>query len=356
MLGEDFEVWIEEPIARGSHAMTSVHNFLIVYGGLDMHSGIVYNELCIYNTINDTWDLNLAPSHTDYRVVSSAICAVGNLIYIFGGAHPIVSQETNSLISFDLSSGSWKTLSSHTNEYDTNAPLPMYDSCIFYHNESLYILGGFSNDTFLNTMFKFCLKTSKWTLVPQNGHKLRSKKRIFVTIFKNKLYCFGGYLENETDRLKHVNIFDFSKNVWITRETHSKNEEFPLHRNYQSFVFSSTFGYLSGGEDQQEYYHGIWKIDLESLEWFKLDYSLRCGRYKHNMAVIEDSILYVFGGKCAHRICRDKLERCTVQPPKLYRLCLETIGRSPNQRSISKPLPQSIVDELNQPPPPLSLS
>ncbi|KII63052.1 hypothetical protein RF11_09666 [Thelohanellus kitauei] len=198
----------------------------------------------------------------------------------------------------------------------------MYDSCILYHNECLYIVGGFTDGHFLDKMFKFCLKTSRWTLVPQNGPTLSSMKRIFPT--------------------------------WTTRQTNSKDRQFPLDSNYVSFAFSSTFGYLSCGENLFGSSHQIWKIDLESLEWFKLDYVSKCfisfltsGIFMHKMAVVADSTLYVFNVGCHIPFCSFRLVRFAVQSPALYGLCLETIARSPNVRSIAESLPASIVDELN---------
>ncbi|KII61998.1 Kelch domain-containing protein 10 [Thelohanellus kitauei] len=176
-----------EPTGRTGHSMTSVNNFLIIYGGYDFVNRITYNELWMYNTIGDTWIRHQTPFDTENRSTLSAICAVGNFVYIFGGKNPSVpSQATNILISFDISSATWKILSVHTNEYDQNRPPQMYNSCIVYHNESLYIVGGFTEGEFSDKMFNFCLKTSKWTFVTQNAPKLSSKKKIFSTVFKNK--------------------------------------------------------------------------------------------------------------------------------------------------------------------------
>ncbi|KII63881.1 Nitrile-specifier protein 5 [Thelohanellus kitauei] len=276
------------PKSRCSHSMTSVNNSIIIYGGFDIFSLTIYNELWIYNTITDMWQLYPGPFQTENRLVSSAICAVGNLVYVFGGKNPnLRSQETNFLLVFDISTGTWKTLSSHTNEYDQNSPPPMYDSCIFYHNESLYILGGYTDYQFLDNMFQFSLKTSRWTLVPQNGPKLRSTKRIFATIFKN------NRLMGSVHRIENFSRSYFRVNLAISAE------------------------------------------------------SLKSGIVFHNMALIDDSILYVYGGGCSIPICSNKLERFAVQPSSLDRLCLESIKRLPNVRSIAALLPASIADELN---------
>ncbi|KII73757.1 hypothetical protein RF11_10850 [Thelohanellus kitauei] len=175
------------PIGRYDYSIASVNNHLIIYGGYSFFSKTRYNELWMYNTIDDTWIRYEAPLDTSDRSISSAICAVGNFVYIFVGKKQILpSQETNSLLMFNINSATWQTLSVHTNGYDTNGPPPMYDIHIFYHNDSLYIIGGFIYGPSKGKMFKFSLKTSKWTLVPQNGPKLSATKQISTTVFKNK--------------------------------------------------------------------------------------------------------------------------------------------------------------------------
>ncbi|KII61997.1 hypothetical protein RF11_14155 [Thelohanellus kitauei] len=117
--------------------------------------------------------------------------------------------------------------------------------------------------------------------------------------------------------------------------------------NCESFAFSSKFGYLNCCRSVFSSSNVIWKIDLESLEWFKLDNSLKSRIYAHNMAVMADSILYVFGLYFDVPICAYKLERFMVQPPAIYRLCLETLARSQSERNLTTSVPVSILDELN---------
>ncbi|KII63880.1 hypothetical protein RF11_05097 [Thelohanellus kitauei] len=65
------------------------------------------------------------------------------------------------------------------------------------------------------------------------------------------------------------------------------------------------------------------------------------------MALIDDSILYVYGGDCNVLNRYNKLERFALQPPSLDRLCLEYIITSQDVRTITGSLPVSKADELN---------
>ncbi|KII67072.1 Nitrile-specifier protein 5 [Thelohanellus kitauei] len=175
------------PAGRSGHCMTSISKYLIIYGGYDYFSNTIYNELWIYNTVSSTWRLYPVQIETASRCISSAICAAGNFVYIFGGtSSSLLGKETNSLISFDIINATWQIISPHTDEYHQNSPPPMYGSCIFYHNKSLYIFGGCTALQFFDTMYQYCLTTSTWAVVVQNGLKQTPSYRTFGTVFKNK--------------------------------------------------------------------------------------------------------------------------------------------------------------------------
>ncbi|KII61156.1 hypothetical protein RF11_16439 [Thelohanellus kitauei] len=123
--------------------MTSVREFIIVYGGYDDQQSRNCNELWIYNTLRDSWRLHKAPAEKENCCVDSAICTFGNSVYIFGGcsiSHPV--RATNSIITFDIINETWQNISPHIDNTCLNTPPPMFRSCIFYHNGSLYVVGG----------------------------------------------------------------------------------------------------------------------------------------------------------------------------------------------------------------------
>ncbi|KII71145.1 hypothetical protein RF11_09164 [Thelohanellus kitauei] len=106
---------------------------------------------------------------------------------------------------------------------------------------------------------------------------------------------------------------------------------------------------MSGGKifGIDTYYSDIWKIDLETLEWVKLDYSLKTGLFSHRMSIVDDCYLYSFGSFCLDLDFLNAFERFTLQLPSIYRLCLESFCRSPNVGSYLMALPSAIVNELN---------
>ncbi|KII66665.1 Kelch domain-containing protein 10 [Thelohanellus kitauei] len=263
------------PKNRTSHCMTSAREFLIVYGGFSEWCNEEHYGLWIYCTVSGVWRRYQTPIDSANASYESSICAGGMYIYIFGGVcFRDNSRQTNSLLSFDIANGTWKTIFPHSDVCDENTPPPMCGNLLFYHNEDLYVIGGLQGYRHVDTIYKFCLRTFTWSLIKQNEPKPPYNGRIFGTLFKNRFYRFGGSFITRPHGFRDVWTFDFSTNTWTARVTKSETQQFPGDRSEESFAFSSNFGYLSGGINQgtSTLYSDIWKFDLETLEWLKLDH------------------------------------------------------------------------------------
>ncbi|KII62269.1 Kelch domain-containing protein 10 [Thelohanellus kitauei] len=322
------------PENRAHHCITSVREFIIIYGGCETNTGAECNDLCIYNTISGCCKRYQTPREIKDTCLSASICCVGNLVYIFGGdcVDEDIYRQTNSLVSFNLTDATWNVVYSHNDEYDENTPPPMWGNALFYHNGSLYVLGGFNCRLNLDTLHKFCIKTSTWSMVPQNGLRPIFKHQIFGTVYKNK----------------KISMFDFFTNTWTSRATNSKSQHYPDDRIYESFTFSDNVGFMSGGINPNfnVVFSDIWRINLETFEWFKLEYSLKTGVYCHRMSVIDDYYLNSFGGYRDIYI-PNPLECFTIRPKSLYHLCLESIYKSSNLRHYADFLPPAMAEEFN---------
>ncbi|KII72818.1 Kelch domain-containing protein 3 [Thelohanellus kitauei] len=173
---------------RSLHSITSVAEFLIIYGGYEKSTGSECNDLWSYNRISDIWKRYQTPIEIKDTSLSSSICSVGNLVYIFGGDgfddHDY--RQTNSLVSFNLKNSNWEILYPHTDDYDEQRPPPMCGNLLFHHNGSLYVLGGLHGSMNLDTMYKFCLKSLTWSLISQNGDKPTFDGQLYGTVCNNK--------------------------------------------------------------------------------------------------------------------------------------------------------------------------
>ncbi|KII71176.1 Kelch domain-containing protein 10 [Thelohanellus kitauei] len=339
---------MSEPESRSNHCITSAREYLIIYGGQSEISLQVLKELWTYNTLGGIWKRYQIPTEITIGYLGSSVCSVDNTVYIFGGSSTATEDRvTNSLISFNVRNHTWQTLSPHIDDFDENTLPPLIYSWIFYHNKSIYILGGIFDDDLIITMYKFCLNTSTWSVVEQNGVEPFPLTRMYGTVFKNQFCTFSGRAENVLNRFMVINIFDLSTNTWSKKETKSNTQEYPDDRDEESYAFSKNVVYLSGGQSGRTSYTDIWKFDFENLEWCKLDYTLQKGMYIHSTSVVDDTYLYSYNAEPNKEYITHLLERFTIRPPTLYRQCLEKISISPNLRDCISSLPTAIADELN---------
>ncbi|KII65773.1 Kelch domain-containing protein 10 [Thelohanellus kitauei] len=335
------------PHPRTGHSLVTVHDSLILYGGFDYNTGLEYDDLWKYNYVGGIWKNYRKPQEMTNATIMSSICVVGDFIYIFGGSgFPLGDRMSNFLVSFNVKNQTWQKLP-QLNNNDQNIPPVMYGSSMVHFNGSLYLFGGYDGYEFLNSMFKFCLETQEWSRVPQDGEIPPPDYRVFGTVFQNQYYCFGGIGSYDSKRFEDVKVFDFSTNTWIIKKATSKVGQYPCERIQESFSFSADYGYLTGGLSEYRYLDDIWKIDLRTLEWEKFEENLGAGRYYHATSIVDNDLLYSFGGVCQNVDVKNELKRFILRPLSLYRFALESLSQSIRIKGIHPCLPTSIQDELD---------
>ncbi|KII74857.1 Kelch domain-containing protein 10 [Thelohanellus kitauei] len=343
---------------RFVRCMAAVREFLIICGGYLTGSTSDCNDLLSYNTINGRWKLHELPLQIKDAFKYCKICVGGNKVYICGtkyktGDTPFVGPDF--LVSLDVTKPDCEILYLRTEDEDENSSPRVLIILFFYHNESLYIMGYGEGGDSLDMIYKFCIRTSTWSFVQTTCETPININHPYCHVYKDQYYFlkYSVYIFDATSfaqkKFRELKVFDISQNVWTTKETRSRNQQYPCGRCNESYAFSSNCVYMSGGGGVRAYtcYSDIWRLDLESMEWFKLDYTLQTGIECHSMTIVDDEYLYSVGGKDVNLCHLHTMERFTLKPPSLYRLCLETVCRSPNMTSYVKSLPASITDELN---------
>ena len=174
-----------------------------------------------------------------------------NKIIIFGGSNGRIDKELyfNDCWLFDTSNNEWTELSpldnNNNNNENKNVNIPV-SRC--YHlagiyKEELYIYGGYTGSVYLNDMWKFTIKTRKWT-----------------------------------------NISKLCKNV-------------PPPRSRSACVVKDNIMFVLSGWYRKGYYQDFYSFDFETYIWKRID----TGKFKtpnlsqHSM-VLKDDIIYIYGG------------------------------------------------------------
>ncbi|KII70605.1 hypothetical protein RF11_16137 [Thelohanellus kitauei] len=277
--------------------MASIREFLIIYGGINDINGRERFHLWTYNTRSCCWRRYDSPIVRKPIFRTSMICAVGNLVYIIGGhCHPLDVYLPDAIVSFDITCETWKIVYRPNVNDDENVQRPTYLSGLFHNDDCLYVLPIYDVHGFKEVIYKFCLKTSKWSKVPQSGQKPPFMTLYYGTVYKKQLYLFE-WDKSDTSRFCKVKTFDLLSNVWTTKQISVKNQQYPESGDFESFAFSNNIGYFVNGYDPCPVIREIeiWVIDLETLEWSKLDYTVAKGTFRNQLCVVDDSYLYSFG-------------------------------------------------------------
>lgn len=168
----------------------------------------------------------------------------------------------------------------------------------------LYLFGGqLENDVFNDLYYfeltSFKLPRARWELVqPLNNFKPPPVTNHSMSIYKNKIYIFGGVYNNEKV-CNDLWCFDTLINKWAQVAT---TGDVPLPVNEHSAVIVGDRLYVYGGNDfSGAIYDTLHSLDLHSFKWSKLSKELseggpgpRCG---HSMTYIPTlNQLIIMGG------------------------------------------------------------
>lgn len=305
------------PFPRYRHAaltLASDRNELFIMGGLK--EGSVFG---------DTWRISpeIAPDNTisgfsteliDVVNQTNPPARVGHSSVLCGNAYIVYGGDTvdtdfngypdNNLYMFNINNKKY-TIPSHL----LNKPRGRYGHLIGVVSLStsssrLYLFGGqLENDVF-NDLYYFELTSFKlpkagWEIAePANNFKPPPLTNHSMSIFKHKIYIFGGVYNHEKVS-RDLWCYDTLKNKWLQVPT---TGDVPLPVNEHSAVLVGEKLYIYGGNDfSGTIYDTLHCLDLRSFEWKLLGKQFsasgpgpRCG---HSMSFIPKlHKLVVMGG------------------------------------------------------------
>lgn len=177
----------------------------------------------------------------------------------------------------------------------------------------LYLFGGqlendVFNDLFYFELTSFKLPRARWELVqPVNNFKPPPVTNHSMSIYKSKIYIFGGVYNNEKV-CNDLWCFDSLINKWTQVSTTGDG---PLPVNEHSAIIIGDRLYVYGGNDfSGAIYDTLYSLDLHSLKWSKLPKELsQMGpgpRSGHSMTYIPKlNQLIIMGGDRSDYIYAD---------------------------------------------------
>lgn len=183
----------------------------------------------IYNTKTDSWSTKTIPSSVQKR--SFAAChAYDGKIYIIGGRYFTTELvNVNTVNIYDPVEDKWST--------GENVPIKASGCASVIRDNKIYIICGNNHETgsakdFLKSVYIYDIKKNTWSEGPALSKARAGSTAVLV---KNKIYLFGGVLDNDWVPIDKVEVLDLKtqKNTLRILMYESENQQLSINYNLQ---------------------------------------------------------------------------------------------------------------------------
>lgn len=210
------------PLAHAEAAVATDGTYAYVFGGTVNGSGLPDGNR--YDPRNNSWTpLQSMPNGNESRF--TADYGGNGKIYVMGGAN---NASLNRV--YDTATNAWSTAAS--------VPIPItYQGHAFY-NGKIYVIGGRSGVTPVNTLFSYDVAANSWAgLAPMPGNRYGAAS----AVIDGKIYIAGGTSDG-FDTTNTLFIYDIASNSWSSGMSMSATNRFG-----SGAVFGNQFWVLGGG-------------------------------------------------------------------------------------------------------------
>jgi hypothetical protein len=150
------------------------------------------------------------------------------------------------------------------------------------------------------------------------------------------LYILGGGTSMSVFGFKNIQTFNTVDNEWRSLRTEPDKDTtidrsdgmgYPDARRCHGALQINHMVYIVGGYDGDEIFNDIWRLDLHTLNWVRLNIDLPTPVYFQATTLSEDGQLFMFGGvdSIEENTRTDKIYSVWLQPPSLRSICWESI-------------------------------
>ena len=187
-----------------------------------------------------------------------------------------------------------------------NAPSARYDSCSFYQNsiKSFFVIGGLTQDTRLNDIWKFDTNTNSWREVPTpSGVSLKDAGRMNYCVFDqdtDSLYLYGI---NEGGNASPSRILKYYVNSNKIEELASSNvpgtsrgHSLLLLKNGLPEPSLVIFGGEDGGSNKNNDVR-VFSLISKEFEVLEVNGLKPRARMLHTAVISDDNKMIIVGGK-----------------------------------------------------------
>lgn len=274
-------------------------------------SSPMLKELWKFNPFVRVWTKISVTGSPPKQLASHSVVILGNQLLVYGGtAYPFGQNSSNRIYTCDLTSGKWKQMH-HTNRADDNIddlPPRQYGQAVVLDeaNYHFYSIGGTTGHEYSIDVHRFDLLTKRWTCLWKKSTAVggdvfpEERYRHECVLFDKKIFAFGGGTDHVVFSMKTIPVFDIEAKQWIPLEANpGKPVEtaLPPPRRCHGCVLKDNFVYINGGMNGSTVFRDVWRFDLLTHDWEKINVTLPTPLFFHGVSLSRSTgRMFVFGG------------------------------------------------------------
>lgn len=293
----------------------------------------LFRELWRLNLATQEWEKVSCKTIPEF-LVSNAVALSGKILMVFGGTGFPFGVECNRDVF--LCNLSEKKLEFKRLVTKGVPPTSGYGQAIFVDGQHFYTVGGTTGFEYSADIHCLNLKTRTWDKVyicDGKPNEPAARYRHELGFHCSRLYVLGGGTAQEVFGFDEIPCFDLRNRCWEVARTRPDAEHgYPLARRCHSCVQVTDDGmtsiFILGGYDSHLIMYDMWKLDLNTLQWYLIADHLPQGVYFHSSAVTPQGKIYTFGGINMYKTSTQRsadVYSVWVKIPKLKEMCWEAL-------------------------------
>uniref|UniRef100_A0A182PZR3 Kelch domain-containing protein 10 n=1 Tax=Anopheles farauti TaxID=69004 RepID=A0A182PZR3_9DIPT len=309
------------PKARSGHRIVCSDSTVYCFGGFNPNNSLVrdgnndqreelylFQELWKFDIVRKAWTLLLdSNNELPIELASNAMLLYGDTILVFGGTgYPFGVNCSNRLHICQPSQGSKDLMEV---QVTGELPPPQYGQAIVIRDNYLYTIGGTNGFDYTLDVHRLHLPSKTWECAYECKQNIREdpsgRYRHELAYDDSRIYVIGGGTSDSVFLLANIPVYDMKTNTWENVATKPdplvELPGIPAARKCHSCVQIRTHLGLevivAGGYDGVNYFRDIWKLNLSTMQWQRMQKSnLPFPLFFHDAAVTSDGCMHIFGG------------------------------------------------------------
>jgi len=275
---------------RVCHSAVVYKNKMYVYGGHlpDSHTFIkdVKKDVHSFDFEFRKWNKEVTIGNDMPEKTEHSAVVYKNGMYVFGGYSGNASYLDINLYKLDLD-----TMETSVLQGTGQKPPGRSAHSANVWREYMYIFGGWNGTESNNTFYRINLETLEWSLVPAKGSPPPCIRSHSAVIYDDFMYIIGGYGPNGHTEFPYS--YDLLNNEWIPM---IDNRDGPCSRSRLRTVVYGNSLWCLGGWNRSSYYNDLWKFNLDTRSWSKIQSSFELTGIGQYSLVTYKNQIYVYGG------------------------------------------------------------